>query len=327
MITRQDRLRKTLWTVGESMIRFSAPDHSLLIDTPTVDIHVAGTESNVATAVARMGHRAVWQSRLTANALGKRITQTLAGYGVDCSQVVWTDQDRVGTYYLETGASPRPTQVLYDRQHSAASRMDEDTFGLTPLREASIVHLTGITPALSAGCLRLVQRVIETARANNVPVSFDVNYRAKLWSAQACRETLTPMLRQVQTLLISKRDAEGVFGIVGDPVSTLHQLRERFGVGNIAVTVGEDGAVGLSGDAVITVPGFKVQMVDRIGAGDSFAAGVICGLLEGDDFALGVRYGVAMSALQLTLAGDLFRLDREDVLRLMNSGASLSLMR
>lgn len=309
------------------MIRLSAPPPNLLVDTPSVDIHIAGAESNVCCALARMGHHAVWLSRLTANTLGKRITQTLAGYGVDCSHVVWTDQDRVGTYYLETGASPRPTQVLYDRQHSAASRMDEHTFDLSLLRDASIVHLTGITPALSDGCYRLVQRVIEAARAHNVPVSFDVNFRAKLWSAQACREALTPLLSQVQTLLISKRDAEGVFGVVGDPVSTLHQLRERFGVGNIAVTVGEDGAVGLSGEAVTVVPGYKVQMVDRIGAGDSFAAGVICGLLEGGDFALGMRYGVAMSALQLTLTGDLFRLERDDVLRLMNSGASAGLVR
>jgi 2-dehydro-3-deoxygluconokinase len=172
----------------------------------------------------------------------------------------------------------------------------------------------------------LLSRVIDVARAHHLHIVFDVNYRALLWSPQECSAKLDPLIRQVSTLILSKRDAEGVFGIQGDAPATLKALRDRFGVAQIALTVGEHGAVALNGDDIFSAPGYTVHMVDRIGAGDSFAAGVISGLLEGD-FALGVRYGVAMSALQLTLAGDIFRLERSDVLRLMNAGAGTRLVR
>src|SRR5262249_61171220 len=110
-----------LITVGEAMIRLSAPANTLLADTPIFNVNTAGAESNVAVAVARMGYKARWLSRLTDNIMGRRIVHEIASYGVDCSGVAWTAEDRVGTYYLEFGAAPRPTRVIYDRAHSAAS--------------------------------------------------------------------------------------------------------------------------------------------------------------------------------------------------------------
>jgi 2-dehydro-3-deoxygluconokinase len=315
-----------LLTIGESMLRLSVDPGDLLVDAPAYAVHVAGAESNVAIAVARMGFRVAWLSRLTDNSIGHRITHTISSYGVDCSQAVWTADDRNATYFLEFGAAPRPTRVIYDRKFSAASKMDETTFTPDLIRQARVLHLTGITAALSDGCYRLLQRCIETAATAGVQVVFDVNYRSLLWTAEACRERLTPLLRQVDTLLVSRRDAENVFQLSGDVPMLLRKLHEKFGCRHIAVTDGERGASGLAGDQLIPVPAYPVHMIDRIGAGDSFAAGVICGLLEAD-FARGVRYGVAMSALQLTLRGDIFRLSRADVLKLLDSPGSVSLIR
>jgi 2-dehydro-3-deoxygluconokinase len=308
-----------LITIGEALLRLSVPPETLLAEASSFQVQIAGAESNVAVAVSRMGYRTRWLSRLTDNVLGRRITRELASYGVDCSQVVWTNDDRVGTYYLEFGAQPRPTQVIYDRAHSAASKMRADTFDTSQLSETRILHLTGITPALSDGCYDLIASWIDHARQQGVTVIFDVNFRALLWSPDECAAKLTPLLEKVDMLICGQSDAATVFGIQGEQEALLRALQQRFGVRRVAMTVGEAGAIGLDNSTIHNVEGYPVEIVDRIGAGDAFAAGVICGLLE-DSFELGIRYGVAMSALQLTLSGDLFRLGRGDVMRLMESG-------
>lgn len=308
-----------LVTVGESMLRLSAPAETLLADTPILDAGVAGAESNVAVAVARMGYQTRWLSRMTDNFIGRRLVHEIAVHGVDCSQVIWTDSDRVGTYYLEFGAQPRLTRVIYDRAHSAASKMGPQTFDLAHVAEARILHLTGITPALSESCCALVAHLLQHARQNRQMVVFDVNYRALLWSAEQCAAQLTPLLEQVDVLICGRQDAATVFKLEGEPAEALQALSERFGVPRVAMTLAEAGAIALDNGQLHTANGYPVEIVDRIGAGDAFAAGLICGLLE-NDFGLGLRYGVAMSALQLTLRGDLFRLSRADVGRLMHSG-------
>lgn len=323
---RMSKSNVDLLTVGESMLRFSVPPGRLLADAPVFDVHVAGTESNVAVAVARMGFTSRWLSRLPDNVLGHRIADTISGQGVDCSYIDWSETDRVGTYFLEFGASPRPTKVLYDRAPSAAQNMDEKTFDLSLIAKARIIHLTGITVALSEGCRRLVETIIAQANERQVPVVFDVNYRALLWSHKQCRTKLAPLLSKVDTLIVSKRDLGPIFEIAGDPVTAAKELHKQFGMPRIAITTGDQGAAGFENGNTVLAPGYPVEMVDRIGAGDSFAAGVISGLLEGN-FARGLQYGVAMSALQLTTEGDLFRLTRKDVLQLMASESVGQLIR
>jgi len=315
-----------LLTVGESMLRFSVPAGRLLADAPVFDVHVAGTESNVAVAVARMGFKSRWLSRLPDNVLGHRIADTISGQGVDCSFVNWSDTDRAGVYFIEFGASPRPTKVLYDRAPSAARKMDETSFDLSLIGKAKIIHLTGITVALSEGCSRLIQTIVARANDLKIPIVFDVNYRALLWSHKECRRRLAPLLSKVDTLIVSKRDLESIFEIAGDPATAAKELHQLFGMSRIAITTGDEGAAGFENGNTVVVPGYPVEMVDRIGAGDSFAAGVITGLLEGN-FVRGLRYGVAMSALQLTTEGDLFRLTRKDVLQLMASESVGQLIR
>jgi len=312
-----------LLTVGEAMLRLSVPAGELLADSPRFDTHVAGAECNVAVGVAQMGYRSRWWSRMTNNVFGQRIARTLSTYGVDCSEVVWTPEDRVGTYYVEFGASPHPTRVVYDRAHSAATRMAPETFPLNRIAEVRMVHLTGITAALSDSCYALLEAVITACERAHVPVVFDVNFRSRLWSAEMCRSRLAPLLPRVNTVIVGLQDAATVFEITGEPVDVLARLADVFPVEHIALTLGDSGAMGFNraNQEQIAVGGYSVQMVDRIGAGDAFAAGVICGLLQ-NDFGLGLRYGVAMSALQLTIHGDLFRLTASDVHELLAQGVA-----
>ncbi len=308
-----------LLTIGETMLRFSVPAGDLLSDRPIFDIHVAGAESNVAVAVAQMGHRTAWWSRLTENALGQRIARTISSYGVDCSGLVWTADDRIGSYFLQIGVDPRPSRVIYDRAQSAASRMAVEMFDLNTIRRARRVHLTGITAALSDSCYVLVERVIAFCRDAAIPVVFDVNYRTLLWSPDICRARLTPLLGQVETLIVGQHDATLLFGVTGTADDAIRALHELFPVKHLVLTLGEAGAIGYSNGMLQEVSAYPSTVVDRIGAGDAFTAGVICGLIEGD-FGLGLRYGTALSALKIGLNGDLFRLSRVDVLHLLDSG-------
>jgi 2-dehydro-3-deoxygluconokinase len=308
-------------TIGESMLRLSVPSGALLADQPAFEVHIAGAESNVAVAVAQMGYRAAWWSRLTNNALGQRIAQTIAHYGVDCSGIAWTEEDRVGTYYLQASAPPRPSRVIYDRAGSATSRMTANTFDLSGLRATRRVHLTGITAALSDGCYALVERVIAYCRDATIPVVFDVNYRALLWTPEVCCSRLTPLLGQVETLIIGQQDAALVFGLKDSAEQTIRALHDLFPVKHLVLTLGEEGALGLEDGVLLQVNAYPATVIDRIGAGDAFAAGVICGLLEGD-FDRGLHYGTALSALKIGLTGDLFRLSRADVLHLLDADRS-----
>ena len=308
-----------LLTVGEAMLRFSVPAGQLLTAAPTFDVNVAGAESNVAVAVAHMGHRARWLSRMTDNVVGRRIVNTLTGQRVDCSNVIWTDEDRVGTYFIEFGAAPRPTQVTYDRANSAASKMGPTTFDLTQIAQARVLHLTGITAAISESCYTLIVALLDYAHRHKIHVVFDVNYRSRLWDAETCAQKLSVLFDRVDTLVMSRHDADVVFGLRGEPQDVIYQLQDRFRVSQIALTVAEAGAIGIENGRIHQMAGYTVQMIDRIGAGDAFAAGVICGILRGD-FVLGLRYGVAMSALQLSLSGDMFQLSEADVTRLLESG-------
>jgi 2-dehydro-3-deoxygluconokinase len=315
-----------LVTVGEALLRLSAPLGSLIVDAQNLSVHVAGTELNVAAAVARMGYRSAWLSVLPDNALGRRVTEHATLCGVDESQVKFVKDGRLGTYFFEPGVEPRPARVIYDRTNSTAAAMAFEDFDWKKLTTARLLHLTGITAAISPQGADLVERALTWARQHQMTSVFDLNYRALLWSCQECRQVLEPLLGMVDILLTSARDAAAIFELEGPPEKVLQALHERFSCKAVALTTGSAGAVGWVAQHSFVVPGYTVQIINRIGAGDSFAAGVICGLLE-NDFRLGVRYGVAMSALTLTVSGDTFAFARPDVLSLLERGSFVSIVR
>jgi 2-dehydro-3-deoxygluconokinase len=302
-------------TIGETMLRLSAPAGVALEQSPHLLVHVAGAESNVAVALSRMGTSTGWISRLVENPLGRRIYNEIRAQGVDVSRVLWTKEERVGTYFVELGRAPRPGRIVYDRARSAMAAIDPDEVDWSYVRQGRIVHLTGITPALSASCLRLVRRALEEVRAGGQTISFDVNYRSRLWGAAEAAVTLSPLLQRVGILICTAADAHRLFAIGGAAVEVAQALQERFGTAIAVVTSGVHLAAADRGQTYQR-EGFAVEALDRIGAGDAFAAGFIHGYLTAG-VEQGLAYGAALAALKHTFYGDTAWVSEEDVQALL----------
>ena len=308
-------------TFGESMLRLSVEDGNALERASSLRLEVAGSESNVAIGLSRMGISTGWISRLVDNPLGRRIVYDIQANGVDVSRVLWAAEGRVGTYYLEPGRAPRAARVIYDRTNSAITGIDPTEVDWAYAQQARLIHLTGITPALGSACRSLVEQAIKRAREAGQLISFDVNYRGKLWSPTAAKTCLDTLLPGLNIVLCSRRDAAQVFGITAETASGVAQgLVERYEVSLAVVTDGERGAAAYDG-APYQQPAFPSQIIDRIGAGDAFAVGFLTGYLE-DGTAKGLAYGTALAALKLTYYGDISWSRRADVEALIAQGSS-----
>jgi len=328
-------------TFGEAMIRLSPPNFNRLEQTTTLNVHVGGGELNVAVAVSRLGLTSAWVSRLTDNPLGRMIRNKAREQGVDTSSVVWTTGDRAGLYWLEFGASPRASQVIYDRADSAISKIEPGMVDWpTALDGARLFHVSGITPALSKSAAAATAEALKAAKDAGVKVSYDVNYRSKLWTedeAQACQE---PLMEYVDILISTEEDTKRVFKIAADKADDSFKtvsaesykqvavkLTEKFGFDVVAITLRENisawknrwGAMAYSDGTFYEDEKREVEIVDRVGGGDSFSAGLIYGYLT-DDLAYGVRFGNAFSALKHSVPGDLNWIQREEVDKLLGGG-------
>ena len=303
-------------TFGETMLRLAPPGYGRLEEATTLDVRVGGSESSTAVALARLGLRAAWWSRLPENALGRRIENEIRRWGVDVSGVRWDRKEgaRAGLYFLDFGVAPRSTEVTYDRAESAINRVKLHDFDLEILESARLLHLTGITPALSPACAEAVEFLIQQAKSANVAISFDVNYRSRLWEPDDARKKLSRLLEYgVDVLLCPLADAENVFGIKGIGPEAAQELKERFQAKSVVVTCGGDGAAACDDRGDYVVSAFALgPIVDRVGAGDAFNAGVIMGYLQ-NDLPLGLQYGAAMAALKHTIPGDLLLATRAEI--------------
>jgi 2-dehydro-3-deoxygluconokinase len=310
--------RFDLSTFGETMLRLSVPQGERLERMLDLQVTAGGAESNVAIAVSRMGKRVGWASRLPRSPLGRRIERALHVEGVDTSMVRWVDGERVGTYFIEFAPPPRRIEVVYDRRDSAASRMTGDDLDWDALLDTRVLHLTGITPGLSASCLAATEEACHRARERGLTLSFDVNYRARLWSPEEARAVLTPLLKHATIVICGIADAQNVLGLSGTPTEILDDLQNLAGSRVAVLTRGEHGSLAREGSQpVIEQPAIPTHIVDRIGAGDAFSAGVLCGLLEGS-LEQGLRYGTAMSVHKLTTFGDVMCATRDEILTLMS---------
>lgn len=290
-------------TLGEILLRLSVPAGRRLEEAASLDVFPAGAEANVVSALARLGRRCSWVGALPRNAVGRLSTKALRLAGVNLEGVVWQDGGRLGVYYVELADPPRNLQVVYDRAESCAARLRPQDVPWHFLLDCRVLHLTGITPALSSSCSTVVAEAIERARAARVPVSFDVNHRQKLWSEKEAAPVLEPLLRNVEILFCSLADAGTVFSLRGEPEDVARRLQERTGARYVVVSCGSQGAVARTGEELIREPGIEVRICDRLGAGDALAAGVLHGYLDGD-FRRGLREGVALSVLALGQYGD-----------------------
>jgi len=298
-------------TFGETMIRLNPPGFQRLEHAGSLEVQVGGSESNTAVALARLGRRVAWWSRLPRTPLGRRIESEVRRWGVDTSHVIW-DEHRAGVYFVEFGVAPRPHEITYDRADSAASHISPPDVNEAMLRTARHLHVTGITAALSLSCADAIRAAAESARKAGLTVSLDVNFRRKLWTAESARVTLESILPHVNLLITPAADSAEVFCTEGEADDVAAALNEKYGVPNVVVTVGQSGAVALAAGEFFTAAALEAGEVDRVGAGDAFDAGVIDGFLGGD-IERGLRFGCAMAALKRTIPGDMLIATREEI--------------
>ena len=316
-------------TFGEAMIRLSPPSFRRLEQARSLDLLVGGAELNTAACLARLGRSAAWVSRLTQNPLGRLIANHAREIGVGTEHIVWTDDDRVGLYFLEFGAAPRASSVLYDRKGSAIAQIRPGIVNWAAVfQDARWFHVTGITPALSTNAAEATREALQAARAARVQVSIDLNYRAKLWSQSDAGRWMSEFMQLCDVLITTEEDAERVLGITGqDFEDVARKLLQKFPLQIVAVTIRENPLVwknswtGIAcrGDQVFRTRTYEVEIVDRLGAGDSFAAGLIHGLLDGD-LQKGLDYGVAVSAIKHSIPGDFAWVTGEEVEAILKGG-------
>ena len=300
-------------TFGECMLRLSPPDFQRLEQATQLNISVGGSELNVAAGVSRLGLSAAWISRLPENPLGRMVRNKAREMGVDTSFVVWTKEDRLGLYFVEYGASPRPSSVLYDRAISAISRIEP---GAVPWKQAfegcRLFHVSGITPALSDSAAAVTAEAIAAAKAAGALVSYDLNYRAKLWTTQKARQVQTPFMADVDILITTEEDVERVFDITGKDYREVAQaLAERFHLKVVAITLRGTPSVWRNTWSALAYSDGKfyddvtheVEVVDRVGSGDTFSAGFLYGYLT-QGIERGLKVGNAFAALKHTAWGD-----------------------
>lgn len=306
-------------TFGEAMLRLSPPRGVPLTRATSLDLHVAGAEANVAVALSSLGRSVSWISRLPDNDLGRRVARDLTAAGVDVSHVRWEDSGRLGTYFVELGAGPKGVSVIYDRQDSTAAAISAHDLPTRAMAGARLIHLTGITPALSRSCREATEAAASAARDSETLLSVDINFRAKLWAAGDARKCLERVVAGADLIVCTAEDARDVFGIEGDPVEVAASLADGFGSAYTVVTNGAEGAVCWHDADAIRVEATPTDIVDRLGAGDAFTAGVIDGLLDGD-VSEGLRRGSVLAAIALATRGDQVTVTRPELTQLLGPG-------
>jgi 2-dehydro-3-deoxygluconokinase len=316
-------------TLGEAMIRLSPPDFQRLEQTTTLDVRIGGAELNVAVDAARLGLRTAWVSKLPDNPLGRMTANKAREHGVDVSHVIWTRGERMGLYFVEFGAQPRASSVLYDRAGAAIASMKPDDFDWPAIfSQARLFHVSGITPALSPSCAEATLVAAKAAKEAGCIVSVDVNYRAKLWSEADANRVMTALMAHADVLITTEEDTRKVYRIeAADYRDVARELLRRFPLKTVAITLRETPSVlrntwsafAAAGDQIYEAPTYEVEIVDRLGAGDSFTAGFLWGYLQGD-IAKGVAYGTAFSALKHSIPGDFHWGTLEEVEALVKGG-------
>jgi 2-dehydro-3-deoxygluconokinase len=312
---------------GELLLRLTAPGRELLLQSGRLDVHVGGAEANVAVALARLGHETAMASRLPDNALGEAAAGYLRRYGVSTAGIS-TGPGRMGLYFLAPGAGLRPSDIVYDREGSSFALAGSGDFDWEALLEGvDLLHLSGITPALGKDSAQAAIAAAEAAKSKGVAISFDGNYRAQLWQRWDSdpQATLTELVERADILFGNHRDISLLLGrdFDGEGEARRREAAEamfdRFpGLDLIASTARHvadadthrisariDGRGGSAQTEEVVVAG----IVDRIGAGDAFAAGILHGMRTGLDLDATVKSGLALTCLKHSLAGDasLFR--------------------
>jgi 2-dehydro-3-deoxygluconokinase len=289
-------------TIGETMVLFTPETIGPLRFVEKYSKTIGGAESNVAIALARLGHHVGWMTRLGNDEFGLYIRNYIRGEGVDTSRVLFDEYSPTAVFFKERKLGDEPN-IYYYRKGSAASTMSPDDLDEDYISKAKYLHITGITPALSNSCKEMIYKAIEIAKKNHLMIVFDPNIRLKLWSKTEAREVLIEIAAQCDIVLPGLDEGEILTGET-EPKNIADCLLKN-GAKHVVLKLGEKGAYYANHEQEEYVPGFKVeQIIDPIGAGDGFAAGFLSGLLRGWTFQKAIRLGNQIGAYALTVTGD-----------------------
>ncbi len=334
---------KKVVTFGEIMLRLAPNGYYRFFQNDQMKATFGGGEANVAISLANFGLGSVYVTKLPTHAIGQAAVNSLRYFGVDTSKII-RGGDRVGIYYLEKGASQRGSVCIYDRAHSSIAEAQKGEFDWDDIfSDADWFHFTGITPALSENVAELCLEACKAAKLHGVKISCDLNYRGKLWTREAARRTMSELCDYVDVCIANEEDAKDVFGIEAENTdiykgqlsqegyrSVAKQLADQFGFEKVAITlrtsisasVNDWAALLYDGDDYYMSKSYHLNIVDRVGGGDSFAAGLIYALLNGKSSADSIEFAVAASALKHSIEGDFNRVSVSEVEKLATGDGS-----
>ena len=315
---------KKVVTLGEIMLRLSTPGNTRFVQSDSFDVVYGGGEANVAVSCANYGHDAYFVTKLPKHEIGQSAVNALRKYGVK-TDFIARGGDRVGIYYLETGASMRPSKVIYDRAHSAIAEADAADFDFDAIMEgADWFHWSGITPAISDKAAELTKLACEAAKRHGVTVSVDLNFRKKLWTKEKAQSIMKPLMQFVDVCIGNEEDAELCLGF-------FKAMAKEFGFKYVISTLRESFSASHNGWKAMIYNGEEFYeskrydinpIVDRVGGGDSFSGGIIHGLLTKPNQGAALEFAVAASALKHTINGDFNLVSAEEVEALAGGDAS-----
>ena len=331
-------------TLGEIMLRLSTPGNTRFVQSDSFDVVYGGGEANVAVSVANYGHDAYFVTKLPKHEIGQSAVNALRRYGVHTDYIT-RGGARVGIYYLESGASMRPSKVIYDRADSAIATANPEDFDFDKIMEgATWFHWSGITPAISDKAAELTKLACQAAKRHGVTVSVDLNFRKKLWTSEKAISIMRPLMEYVDVCIGNEEDAELCLGFKPDAdveggktdASGYHkifeQMKKEFGFKYVVSTLRESFSATHNGWKALIYNGEEFYaskrydifpIIDRVGGGDSFSGGLIHGLITyPNDQGKALEFAVAASALKHTINGDFNLVSKEEVEALMGGDAS-----
>ena len=334
---------KKVVTFGEIMLRLNPPLYERFVQATKFDCTYSGAEANVAVSLANYGLDAAFVTKLPAHEIGQSAINSLRKYGVDTSKIV-RGGDRIGVYFVEKGASQRASKVIYDRANSAIATAKRSDFDWDSIFEGvEWFHFTGITPALSDEAALLCEDACKAAKAKNITISCDLNYRNKLWSKERAGEVMSKLCAYVDYCIANEEDAKDVFGIEADNtdiyggkldrngyISVAKKLTDKFSFKGVAITLRESksandndwsGMLYTGGEAYFSKK-YSIHIVDRVGGGDSFGGGLIYSLISGYTPQGAIEFAVAASCLKHSIEGDFNLMSKAEVERLAGGDAS-----
>ena len=330
-------------TLGEIMLRLSPAGNYRFVQSESFQIFPGGGEANVAVSLANYGHTACFVSKLPSHEIGQIAVNALRRYGVK-TEYISRGGDRVGLYYAETGATMRPSKVIYDRAHSAIAEADISDFDFDKIMEdADWFHWSGITPAISDKAAEIVRVACEAAKRHGVTVSVDLNFRKKLWTSEKAISVMRPLMRYVDVCIGNEEDANMCLGYKPDAdveggktdaegyYEIFKGMMKEFGFKYVVSTLRESYSASHNGWKALIYDGktfyeskhYDINpIIDRVGGGDSFSAGLIHGLLSYKDQAKALEFAVAASALKHTIPGDFNLVSTSEVESLAKGNAN-----